>query len=294
MKQIANWCTLVTKVGTSGISLSGGQKQRLALARAVYARKDVILLDDIFSGLDADTEERIFNRLFSQQGLFRKLGTTVLLVTHAVHRLSYADHIIAMTADGAIAEQGTFEQLKSSKGYVAMLEAEYKADKEEEKDTGQDKPANAVHAALIEEEKEEEMIQEENTELHIAQEDLGRQSGDLSLYGYYLGSVHWASSALWAACYILYGVAIKLGEYVINLWSGAAEKEGNGVNGLYLGIYGMLTLITIACLMGGAHHYILYFAPRSAKTLHQRLLTAVMNAPLSFFTSVDIGTTTNR
>ncbi|QGA17136.1 hypothetical protein EYB26_004806 [Talaromyces marneffei] len=282
-----------TKVGTSGISLSGGQKQRLALARAVYARKTVVLLDDIFSGLDADTEERIFTRLFSQQGLFRRLGTTVLLVTHAVHRLSYADNVIAMTADGSIAEQGTFEQLKASEGYVAMLEADYKAETSKEDDIEKKKPANAVYATLIEEE-DEKLDQEENTELHIAQEDLTRQSGDLSLYWYYLSSVHWASSALWATLYILYGVATKLGEYVVNLWSEAAEKKGNGVNGLYLGVYGMLMMSTMICLVGGGYHYILYFAPRSAKTLHARLLTAVLNAPLSFFTSVDIGTTTNR
>lgn len=232
-------------------------------------------------------------RLFSQQGLFRKLGTTVLLVTHAVHRLSYADHVVAMTADGSIAEQGTFEQLKASGGYVAILEAEYKAKKLKELDIEQEKPANSMHAALIEEE-EEQLIQEENTELHVAQEDLTRQTGDFSLYWYYLRSVHWASSALWAACFILYGVAIKLGEYVVNLWSEATEKEGNGANGLYLGIYGTLTLITMVCLLGGGYHYIIYFAPRSAKTLHARLLATVMNAPLSFFTSVDIGTTTNR
>jgi len=232
-------------------------------------------------------------RLFSQQGLFRKLGTTVLLVTHAVHRLSYADHVVAMTADGSISEQGTFEQLKASEGYVAMLEAEYKAEKSKRDDIEQEKPANSVHAVLIEEE-EEQLIQEENTELHIAQEDLTRQTGDLSLYWYYLRSVHWASSALWAACFIIYGIAIKLGEYVVNLWSEATEKEGNGANELYLEIYGALTIISMVCLLGGGYHYIIYFAPNSAKTLHARLLTTVMNAPLSFFTSVDIGTTTNR
>ncbi|EED18573.1 ATP-binding cassette transporter, putative [Talaromyces stipitatus ATCC 10500] len=281
-----------TNVGTAGISLSGGQKQRVALARAVYARKNVILLDDIFSGLDADTEERIFARLFSQQGLFRKLGSTVLLVTHAVHRLSYADLIIAMTADGSIAEQGSFDLLKASAGYVAMLEAQYKAEKAEEEDTKQNQ--NGAHTTAIEEEKEEQIIQQESTELHIAQEDLTRQSGDLSLYAYYLRSVHWASSAFWASCYILCGVANKLSEFVVNMWTEATEIEGNSANGFYLGIYGLLAFITIFGLVVGAYHYILYFAPKSAKNLHQRLLTAVMNAPLSFFTSVDVGTTTNR
>ena len=72
-----------TVIGSRGVTLSGGQKQRVALARAVYADASLLILDDIFSGLDADTEEHIFSCLFSKQGLFRRRETTVILVTHA-------------------------------------------------------------------------------------------------------------------------------------------------------------------------------------------------------------------
>lgn len=280
----------MTKVGSSGISLSGGQKQRLALARAVYARKDVILLDDIFSGLDADTEERIFMRLFSRQGLFRKLGTTVLLVTHAVHRLSYADHIIAMTPDGSIAEQGTLDTLEASGGYVATLEARYKAEQPEEDEQGK----RTEVPSAVETERDQQKAQEEVNELNLAQQDLTRHGGDLSLYVYYLSSVHWSSTALWASLLILYGVASKLGEFLVNYWTDASESNGNSVNGFYLGLYAMLTFMAMTGLIGGASHYILYFAPKGAAVLHERLLKSVMNAPLAFFTSVDVGTTTNR
>ncbi|OKL62025.1 hypothetical protein UA08_02529 [Talaromyces atroroseus] len=282
-----------TIVGSAGISLSGGQKQRVALARAVYARKDLILLDDTFSGLDADTEDRIFTRLFSRQGLFRKLGSTVLLVTHAVHRLSYADHILAMAADGSIAEQGTLEQLEASGGYVSTLEKRYKAEKAEE-DIQQEKQTDAMPSALAQAEKEEQIAREEENELHIAQGDLTRHGGDLSLYTYYLKSVHWASTALWASCFLLAGVAAKLGEFLVNYWTDASNTDGNSVNGFYLGLYAMLTIIAVGGMVGGVYHYILYFSPKSAKVLHERLLSSVMNAPLAFFTSVDIGTTTNR
>ena len=57
-----------TLVGSGGISLSGGQKQRLALARAVYSKHKLILIDDAFSGLDAETEERVFSRLLGARG----------------------------------------------------------------------------------------------------------------------------------------------------------------------------------------------------------------------------------
>jgi ATP-binding cassette subfamily C (CFTR/MRP) protein 1 len=54
----------MTVVGSKGISLNGGQKSRLALAWVVFARRDVLILDDVFSGIDADTEEHIFRKLF--------------------------------------------------------------------------------------------------------------------------------------------------------------------------------------------------------------------------------------
>lgn len=54
-----------------------------SLARAVYSRKPVLLLDDILSGLDRRTEHAIFTRLFGRDGIFRGSDTTVVLVTHS-------------------------------------------------------------------------------------------------------------------------------------------------------------------------------------------------------------------
>jgi ATP-binding cassette subfamily C (CFTR/MRP) protein 1 len=86
-------------VGSKGVTLSGGQRQRVvgvldclrrmdanklqALARAVYARLNIVLLDDVLSALDSNTERQIVERLLGANGMFRKLGTTVVLVTHS-------------------------------------------------------------------------------------------------------------------------------------------------------------------------------------------------------------------
>lgn len=72
-----------TVIGSRGGKLSGGQKQRIALARAVYLRASIILLDDIFSALDKRTSDTVAESLFSREGLFRKLDITIILVTHA-------------------------------------------------------------------------------------------------------------------------------------------------------------------------------------------------------------------
>lgn len=52
-----------------------------ALARAVYSRKSIALLDDVFSQLDAHTSANIVNKLIGPNGLYRQWGTTVLLTT---------------------------------------------------------------------------------------------------------------------------------------------------------------------------------------------------------------------
>ncbi|KAJ5806253.1 uncharacterized protein N7503_003855 [Penicillium pulvis] len=271
-----------TKVGSSGISLSGGQKQRLALARAIYACKDVILLDDIFSGLDADTEEHVFKALFARNGLFRRLDTTVILATHAVRRLSYADHIVALDSDGSVAEQGTLEELKANGGYVALLKAQYK-DQANDGNNPQQKDATAVLAGP-----------DQGSHIDTTAEELARGNGDFSLYFYYFGSVHWASSLLWMTLLALEGLLPKFSELLVKFWVSALDKNGSSVNSFYLGLYASVSIIAVIALVGGAYHLIIFFSPRSAKTLHERVLKAVMHAPLSFFTSVDTGTTMNR
>lgn len=54
-----------------------------ALARAVYSRKDLLILDDVFSGMDAHTVNLVSRRLLGNDGLLRKRGRTVVLATHS-------------------------------------------------------------------------------------------------------------------------------------------------------------------------------------------------------------------
>ncbi|KAF8145129.1 P-loop containing nucleoside triphosphate hydrolase protein [Mycena galopus ATCC 62051] len=85
----------MTKLGDKGTTLSGGQRQRLAshaIARAVYARADLILLDDVFSALDGETEAYVFASLFGPDGMLK--GKTTVLVTHGIHHLPSADKAV--------------------------------------------------------------------------------------------------------------------------------------------------------------------------------------------------------
>lgn len=68
-----------TKIGSGSTVLSGGQKARVALARAVYSRYSIILLDGVTSALDTRTKLEIGQRLLGKDGLLKLLGTTIVL-----------------------------------------------------------------------------------------------------------------------------------------------------------------------------------------------------------------------
>ena len=107
-----------TVVGERGISLSGGQKARVALARAVYARADIYLLDDVLSAVDSHVGRHIIENVLSSRGLLR--SRTRILATNAIPVLQEASYITLLKS-GEISERGTFKALMAQKGLIADL-----------------------------------------------------------------------------------------------------------------------------------------------------------------------------
>ncbi|KIN05934.1 hypothetical protein OIDMADRAFT_154548 [Oidiodendron maius Zn] len=107
-----------TEVGERGISLSGGQKARLTLARAVYARADIYLLDDCLSAVDQHVGRHLIDNVFGPTGLL--CGKTRVLATNSIPVLMEANYI-CLIREGRITERGTYNQLMAMKGEVANL-----------------------------------------------------------------------------------------------------------------------------------------------------------------------------
>ncbi|MBI2163934.1 MAG: ABC transporter ATP-binding protein [candidate division NC10 bacterium] len=104
-----------TLLGERGVRLSGGQKQRTALARALIKNPPILILDDAFSSVDVQTEERILSELKAAME-----GRTTILISHRISTLKDADQIVYLK-DGCIAERGTHQELLAREGHYHRL-----------------------------------------------------------------------------------------------------------------------------------------------------------------------------
>ncbi|KAJ2359931.1 hypothetical protein IW150_007647, partial [Coemansia sp. RSA 2607] len=105
----------MTEIGEKGINLSGGQKARVSLARAVYSRADVYILDDPLSAVDAHVGKHIFSHVLGPQGMLKTRAR--ILITNAVQYLANTDRV-AMLRDGRIIDQGPFAQVMAHRGEI--------------------------------------------------------------------------------------------------------------------------------------------------------------------------------
>ncbi len=104
-----------TIVGERGITFSGGQKQRASLARALATDPKILILDDSFSAVDTQTEEKILKNLKE----FMKNRTSII-ISHRISTVKDADNIIVIHNE-TIAEQGTHNELVALNGIYADL-----------------------------------------------------------------------------------------------------------------------------------------------------------------------------
>ena len=113
----------------NGVDLSGGERQRLAMARALYQNREVLVLDEPTAALDALAEDRMYQE-FNQM----VKGKTAIFISHRLSSTRFCDKIV-MFEDGRIIEEGTHEQLINANGKyrnMFQVQAQYYKDKEGE------------------------------------------------------------------------------------------------------------------------------------------------------------------
>ena len=112
-----------TMVGERGVTLSGGQRQRIAIARAIIRQAPILILDEPSSGLDAASEEVVFEAL----GKLME-GKTAIVIAHRLATVRRADVIFVLN-QGKIVERGTHDELLAQGGlYSELYEIQFKTD----------------------------------------------------------------------------------------------------------------------------------------------------------------------
>ncbi|KAF5121156.1 Multidrug resistance protein fer6 [Metarhizium anisopliae] len=291
----------MTVVGEKGVSLSGGQKQRISLARAVYGRSQLLLLDDCFSALDAHVGARVFDSVVSQAR--RNNEGTIVFITHSMVFARQADHIVYMDK-GRIVEQGSFDRLYSLGGpfydYVGASTAQDSTlDPRSETTQHADAQANTQIPPEAKEQAKPAAMdattpgtqQERGKEIMQREERLVGAVGAKTYLRYIKFGNAWLTVPLFFAAIAVFQGTSVVSPLWLSWWQ--TNRYGNISQGTYMGGFaawgigqslGLFLTNTVFAL----------FCFWCSNQLHAAALSGVLLAPVAFFDTTPQGRITHR
>ncbi|KAJ2357491.1 hypothetical protein GGF43_001425, partial [Coemansia sp. RSA 2618] len=280
----------LTEIGERGITLSGGQRQRVALARALYSSRQILLIDDCLSAVDAHTGKHIVHNCFAQGVSEVMANRTCVLVTHHLALcLPHASFVVLMQ-NGQVAFQGTREEALSNPD--SSLAGLFEMAEDDDSD-GQDKPdvvqvcATSTPTAVTSDPARGKLVKDEVR---------ARGSIKLSVYQMYLDACGgWRFAVMCAVCVVAtqffgtfkdYYLAGKLDGSGNASAPGAHSMPGDEMQWLvvYLGfglLYAVLSSFAILLSYAGSL--------KASSLMHHRLLQAIIYATPRFFDTTPIG-----
>ncbi|GKT48969.1 ABC transporter fum19 [Colletotrichum spaethianum] len=252
-----------TVVGSDGIKLSGGQGQRISLARALYLQSDILVLDDIFSGLDADTEQEVFRLTFGPKGLLKQRCSTIMLCTHSMKYLPSAYHVIVLEHPSVV-KQGDYESLMA--GQASTTEPQPQ----------QSSVTTARLAAVAE-------LTEQS-----------RQVGERTVFKHYFKSMSWILATFCLFLAALWGFFTSFPTVWLSFWTDDVDSESPKHSQThYIGIYIMLQVSAMISLLLLEILIFIVSMKRAGANLHQETLLTLVHAPLHYITRTDAGVITD-
>ena len=299
-----------TEVGERGITLSGGQKARISLARGVYGERNIILLDDVLSAVDAKVGKHIMNSCIL--GLLKE--KTRILVTHQLSFIKFADRIVFLNGDGTI-DVGTFDELKQrNENFVKLTSFSDKETRQEDK-----KELVTANGFLPQTEKpnnydsekvEQEEYEGNNTEYNQIQskeeaqgngkliDDEERAVNSIS-FEVYKNFVTLGSNKLNPIIFICFIVCMAsmstFNQLFTNTWLSFWTEYRFGVktDGFYMGLYAMFTVLSLLFMFTEFSCYV-YLSIGASRNLNIKAMKNLLHAPMSYMDTNPVGRIINR
>ncbi|CAG9327095.1 unnamed protein product [Blepharisma stoltei] len=245
----------LTEIGERGINLSGGQKARICLARAVYADKDIYLLDDPLSSVDTFVATHIMNKCFLNV-LSQK---TRILVTHRLNILNKVDRVIVLQ-NGSIIENSSPDSLQ-----ITQDIEDHKSSEIEE--------MHSTHTKLIEDEDKESG----KVNIKILKDYFGYSGGYLMI------SIAFLAMGLWAATRMIADIILKE-------WS--TDPDGTET---YLLLYILFRVGGTIFAFIRAVLTMAVVGNRASRFIHNQMIKSFIRAPVNLFYDVTpLGRILNR
>lgn len=304
-----------TEIGERGITLSGGQKARLNLARAVYANKDIILLDDVLSAVDARVGKHIMNSCIL--GILS--NKTRILATHQLSLIGSADKVIFMNGDGSF-EIGKFhELLQTSVGFKNLMSLNTQevvkdvADDEEENELGfakgsAEEERQYIEGQLMRRTTTTSYIEDEKTERHdfnldkiddgklFLAEERAVNRIEFKVYKNYIKYGSGIFSSFWIIfLFLLFTILATYFELFTNTWLSfwTSRKFPDRLDSFYMGLYVMFTFLAFILLT--MEFFILaYVTTIASRTLNLMAVKKILFVPMSFMDTTPMGRIFNR
>lgn len=283
-----------TLVGEKGISLSGGQKARINLARAVYRKADIYLLDDPFSAVDSHVGKNIF-----KECIVKFLhGKTVLLVTHQVQHLNRLENIIVME-NGKMLTCESYEVIKKLDLPIIVP-----SENQQEKTPAIEKVAEFVF-------KETEAVVDDEQELEKESQDLGKVG--IGIYKKYFSAIKSVPLLICITILrLLCQVAFSFVDWFVAHWvnweeSMSARNRTETINPSsrmfslgsetsrddFINTY-IMSIIVLVVVVICAQFSFFYALIRASKNLHDMMFRGLTKTYMRFFNQNPSGRILNR